>query len=126
MNCTISTLDKKGGRLIDKKKDSLDELQSLIKTHNLLTSWRFENPDQPGFAWANPSMKMQSRLDNFLTTKQLKDSVKGCEIFPNIYSDQSAVILSLFLNKSELPRGPGFWKCNNPCSHMLITLTCYH
>ena len=30
-NCTISTLDKKGGRPIDSKKASLNELQSLIK-----------------------------------------------------------------------------------------------
>ena len=35
-NCTISTLDKKGVRPIDGKKASLNELQSLIKTHNLL------------------------------------------------------------------------------------------
>ena len=64
-NCTISTLDKKGGRPIDNKKASLNELQSLIKTHNLLDSWRFKNPDQPGFTWANPSMKIQCRLDYF-------------------------------------------------------------
>ena len=35
-NRTISTLDKKGGRPIDSKKASFNELQSLIKTHNLL------------------------------------------------------------------------------------------
>ena len=44
LNCTISTLDKKGGRPIHEKKASLDELQSLIKTHNLLDAWRFRNP----------------------------------------------------------------------------------
>ena len=48
-NRTISTLDKKGGRPIDSKNASLNKLQSLIKTHNLLDSWRFKNPDQPGF-----------------------------------------------------------------------------
>ena len=48
-NRTISTPDKKGGRLIDSKKASLNELLSLIKTHNLLDSWRFKNPDQLGF-----------------------------------------------------------------------------
>ena len=58
-NCTISTLDKTGGRPFDNKKASLRELQSLIKTHNLLDSWRFKNPGQPGFTWANPSMKIQ-------------------------------------------------------------------
>ena len=48
-NRTISTLDKKGGRPIDSNKAYLNELQLLIKTHNLLDSWRFTNPDQPGF-----------------------------------------------------------------------------
>lgn len=75
-NCTISTLDKKGGRLIDSKKASLNELQSLIKTHNLLDSWCFKNPDKPGFTWANLSMKIQCRLDYFFISKQLKDHVK--------------------------------------------------
>ena len=75
-NCTISTLDKKGGRPIDSKKASLNELQSLIKTHNLLDSWCFKNPDKPGFTWANLSMKIQCRLDYFFISKQLKDHVK--------------------------------------------------
>ena len=71
-NWTISTLDKTGGRPSDNKKASLRELQSLIKTHNLLDSWRFKNPGQPGFTWANPSMKIQWRLDYFFISKQLK------------------------------------------------------
>ena len=112
-NCTISTLDKKGGKPIDSKKASLDELQSLIKTHNLLDSWRFKNLDQPGFTWANPSMKIRCRLDYLFISKQQKDHVKDCKIFPNIYSDHSAVALSMSFNESELPRGPGFWKLNN-------------
>ena len=76
-NRTISTLDKNGGRPVDSKKASLNELQSLIKTHNLLDSWRFKNPDQPGFTWANPSMKIQCRLDYFfISTEAAKRSRK--------------------------------------------------
>ena len=112
-NCTISTLDKKDGRPIDSKKASLNELQSLIKTHNLLDSWFFKNPDQPGFTWANLSMKIQCRLDYFFISKQLKNHVKECKILPNIYSDHSAVDLSVSFKESELPRGPEFWKFNN-------------
>ena len=104
-NCTISTLDKKGGRPVDSKKASLNELQSLIKTHTFLDSWRFKKPDQPGFTWANLSMKIQCRLDYFIS-KQLKDHVKECKIVPNIYSDHSAVDLSMSFSESELPRGP--------------------
>ena len=112
-NCRISTSDKKGGRPIDSKKASLDELQSLIKTHNLLDSWRFKNPDQPGFTWAHLLMKIQCRPHYFFISKQQKDHVKDCKILPTIYSDHSAVALSMSFNESELPRGPGFWKFNN-------------
>ena len=80
-NCTISTLDKKGGRPIDSKKASLNKLQSLIKTHSLLDSGRFKNPDQPGFTWAKLStgMKIRCRLDYFFILEQLKDHVKECK-----------------------------------------------
>lgn len=39
--------------------------------------------------------------------------MKECKILPNIYSDHSAVALSVFFNESELPQGPGFWIFNN-------------
>ena len=94
-NCKINTSDKNGGRPIDSKKASLNELQSLIKTHRLLNSWRFKNPDQPGVTWANLSMKIQCGLDYFFISKQLKDHVKECKIVTNIYSDHSAIDLSV-------------------------------
>ena len=112
-NCTISNFDKKGGRPIESKKASLNELQLLIKTHSLLDTWRFMNPDQPGFTWANSSMKIQCRLDYFFISKQLNDHVKECKIIPNIYSDHSTVALSVSFNEREFPRGPRFWKFNN-------------
>ena len=58
-------------------------------------------------------MKIECRLDNFLISKQLKDHTKEYKILPNIYSDHSAVALSVSFNESELPRGPGFWKFDN-------------
>ena len=101
-NCTISTLDKKGGRPIDSKKTSLNELQSLIKTHNLLDSWRFKYPDQPGFTWANLSMKIQCRLYYFLISKQLKDHDEHNEVKLSQYADDITVLLSDVQSVSKL------------------------
>ena len=112
-NCAISALDKKGGRPIDSKRASVNELQTLIKTQNLIDCWRFKNPGLVGFTWANPSMKIQCRLDYFLVSEQLKQCVEDCKIIPNIHSDHSALALSVLFDESELPRGPGFWKFNN-------------
>ena len=58
-------------------------------------------------------MKIQCRLDYFFISKGLKDLIKECKIVPNIYSDHSAVALSVSFNESEVPRGSGFWKFNN-------------
>ena len=62
-NCVINSLDKKGDKPFDTKKVSVIELQNLIKTNNLVDSWRFKNPDPCGFTWSNASQKIRSRLD---------------------------------------------------------------
>ena len=71
-------------------------------------------------------MKKQCRLVYFFISKQLKDRVKECKTLPHIYSDHSAVALSVSFNDGELPRGPGLWKFNNsllPDTNYLELLT---
>ena len=58
-------------------------------------------------------MKIQCRLDYFLVSKHLNYLINESRILPNIYSDHSAVSLSLSFHKPGPPRGPGFWKFNN-------------
>ena len=69
-NCVINTSDKRGGKPVDLKKASTIELITLIKIHNLVDSWRYKNPDSFGFTWANPSMKIQCRLDYLFVSEQ--------------------------------------------------------
>ena len=57
-NCVISALDKRGGKPVDIRKASTIELNALIKTHNLLDTWRYKNPHSFGPTWASPSMKI--------------------------------------------------------------------
>ena len=58
-------------------------------------------------------MKIQCRLDHLFVLNQ--PSIRICEskIVPNIYSDHSAVLLSISFSEYETPRGPDFWKFNN-------------
>ena len=58
-------------------------------------------------------MKIQCRLDYFLVSKHLNHLINESRILPNIYSDHSAVSLSLSFHETSPPRGPGFWKFNN-------------
>ena len=112
-NCVIGTLDKRSGKPVDTKKASTIELKALIKTHNLLDTWRYKNPDSFGPTWRNPSMKIQCRLDHLFVSNQPSNRICESKIIPNIYSDHSAVVLSISFSEHEPPRGPGFWKFNN-------------
>ena len=58
-------------------------------------------------------MKIQCRLDYLFVSKQSSNRISECKIIPNIYSDHSAVALSVSFSECESPRGPGFWKFNN-------------
>lgn len=112
-NCTISTLDKK--KVVDRlttKKASLNKLQLLIKTHNLLDSWRFNNLDQAGFTWANPSMKIQCRRTWLLPCFKAAKRPCGVKYFQIIiiHITQPSPSPCVLTDESELPWGPGCWK----------------
>ena len=92
---------------------SVIELQNLIKTNNLVDSWRFKNPDSGGFTWSNACQKIHSRLDYLFVSKSLCKLIRECNILPNTHSDYSAVLLKIALNEDSPTRGPGFWKFNN-------------
>ena len=58
-------------------------------------------------------MKIQCRLDYFIVSKDIQSSLKYFKIIPNIFSDHSALSLSIISEEKEVKRGPGFWKFNN-------------
>ena len=94
-NCAINSMDKRGGKPVDETQEAVVEFQSLLKTHSLIDAWRFKNPQSYGFTWSNPSMEIQCRLDYFLVSKYLNHLINESRILPHIYSDHSAVSLSL-------------------------------
>ena len=65
-NCVIGTLDKRGGKPVHITKASTIELKALIKTYNLLDTWRYKNPDSFGPTWMNPSMKIYFLISVFI------------------------------------------------------------
>ena len=58
-------------------------------------------------------MKIQSRLDYFFIQKFLQKLIQECRIMPNIFSDHSALILTICFDEETAPRGPGYWRFNN-------------
>ena len=58
-------------------------------------------------------MKIQCRLDHLFVSNEPSIRIIESKIIPNIYSDHSAVLLSISFSEHEPRRGPGFWKFNN-------------
>ena len=113
-NCVVNAMDKKGGRPFDSKNAAVTEFESTIRVHSLVDACgRIVNLHNIGFTWSNPSMKIQSRLDYFFIPKFLQKLIQECRIMPNIFSDHSALILTICFDEETAPRGPGCWRFNN-------------
>ena len=112
-NCAISEKDKRGGRSITHKKSVIQEINTLLSIHDLFDIWNYKYPNVQGFTWNNPSMKIQCRLDYFFISNNMQSTVKDVKILPNIFSDHSALTISISSDNTETKRGPGFWKFNN-------------
>ena len=51
----------------------------------------------------------------------MESAIQNAKIVPNIFSDHSAITLSMSLESNETEHGCGFWKFNNS----LLTDKCY-
>ena len=112
-NCALNDMDKRGGRSVEFKKAVIQEINNLINTHDLIDTWRERNANIQCFTWSNTSMKIQCRLDYFMISKDLRSSLKHAKIVPNIFSDHSALSITLISEGKDAKRGPSFWIFNN-------------
>ena len=86
------------------------KIKELIDSMNLTDIWREVNERDRKYTWHGPNSKM-SRLDYFLISKNLEESVNKAEIKSGYRSDHSLITLAFtFINQ---PKGRGVWKFNN-------------
>ena len=111
-NCPLSQKDKIGGNPATRKASVIKQIENLCDSHNLCDIWRSTNPNLSRFTWRNKSLKIQSRLDYFLISKECCALTKKCEILWAPESDHSAVSIHLQSEVSAQKKGPGFWKFN--------------
>ena len=109
----MNAMDKKGDGPFDSKNAAVTECESTIRVHSFVDALRIVNLHNIGFTWSNPLMKIQSRLDYFFIPKCLQNLTQECRITPNIFSDHSALILTICFGEQTAPRGPGYWRFNN-------------
>ena len=113
LNCVMNEIDKRGGRSFEQKKTVIQEMKTLMRTHNLIDTWSCKHPSNQAFTWNNSSKKIYCRLDYLFISKLMESAIQNANIVPSIFSNHSAITLSMSLESHETKRGPGFWKFNN-------------
>ena len=79
---------------------------------DLIDIQRVRYPKLRKFTYESKSLRLKSRIDFFLISKDLTVNIKRSEILPAIAPDHNAISISLTL-PNKCPRGRGFWKFNN-------------
>ena len=110
-NTVLGTNDKKGGRQYI-KHNSVVELENILEDLELCDIWRVKHPERKRFTWRQKNPLIQCRLDLFLISENLMDSVGDVKILPSFKSDHSAVCLD-FTYIEDDQRGRGYWKFNS-------------
>jgi len=111
-NTVLDTkIDKKNGRS-DTHKKCREKIQNIMAIFNLIDVWRVQHPETAKFTWhSNTRPPIFSRLDYFLISENILNSVNKTEIKAGFKSDHSIVTMTLSI--TNISRGPGTFKLNN-------------
>ena len=104
-------IDKKGGNKGQISK-SRNFLKQLIEKFNLVDIWRVKNPNTQQFTWRQATLKIYCRLDFFLVSNTLQDSVLEAGMIHAFRSDHSGISIEIKCSEPE-QRGRGHWKFNS-------------
>ncbi|KAJ8036971.1 hypothetical protein HOLleu_17653 [Holothuria leucospilota] len=104
-------LDKRGSPLQPHPK-CRNEIYSLMKDFDLKDIWRELSHNNFRCTWKSNSDPIiyYCRLDYFLISFSLVNTVKSCEILAGVISDHNPITLSF--ESCFSGRGPGYWKLN--------------
>ena len=106
------TKDKKKHGNINNNKKNRDKINAIIQTNDLNDIYRILNPSTKQYTWhSNHKPPIFCRLDYFLISSNIVNSISVYKITTGIRSDHSIVYLNI--NVDNQPRGPGYFKLNN-------------
>jgi len=103
-------LDKKGG--LYKTHENCKIIINSWKGENEVDDvWRIQHPRTLRYTWRSRKKPIvQTRLDFFLTSRNITTRVTKSDIIPGFCSDHSAPVIIIDVRKSN--GGKGFWKLN--------------
>ena len=88
---------------------SVAKLLSVMSENDLSDIFRIRYPDSRRFTWRRKTPFLQRRLDYFLVSDSLQESIETIDIIPSVASYHSALILKL-RPTYEGNRGRSYWK----------------
>ena len=94
------------------KIHSLTKIHTLIAENEFCDIFRLRHPGEPRFTWRRKNPFKQQRLDYFLFSDFLQDSVSSISISPSVQSDHSTIVLKISPVKEHI-KGASYWKFNN-------------
>ena len=106
-----SKLDANGGSPTIKRK-TFAELIKLSEKYDLADIFRVRHPEKRRFSFRQNTPRLQGRLDFFLISNIMQESVQKVEIIASLQSDHSPIVLSINC-LDENKRGPNYWKFNS-------------
>ena len=111
-NCTVSPdLDSKGGNPTF-KRNSVSQINIIKNKFSLIDIFRTKYPLRKTYTWRrNYPVKMYRRLDFFLISNTLQDSIKSVKNSASTKSDHCPVSLAV-IPETNVPRGPRLWRYN--------------
>ena len=89
------SLDADGGNPT-LKIQSLTKIHTLMAENELCDSFRLRHPGELRFTWRRKNPFKQRRLNYFLISDSLQDSVSSISISPSVQSDHSAICFENF------------------------------
>ena len=94
------------------KIQSLTKIHTLMAENELCNIFRVRHPEERRFTWRRKNLFKQRRLDCYLISDSLQDSVSSISISPSVQSDHSAIVLK-FSPVNEHIKGASYWKFDN-------------
>ena len=89
------------------KEAVLDMMEEL----SLYDPWRANNVNVHRYTWRKSKPLKQARLDFFLVSENMEQTIINTKIEPSYRSDHSVISIQIEFTKIE--KGRGFWKFNN-------------
>lgn len=95
------------------KHDVNAEISNVCFRLGLIDIWRRKNPNQIMYTWSNKDQSKQSRIDYFLISDTLEDSVQSVSIEPSVLTDHKGITIDINEHgSSKFKTNRGYWKLN--------------